>query len=98
MPLGDAKIDPPSLVTAELSIGGCASEADLRQVGGALRCIRGVVRAEAAADGRHIAVAYKSDKVVPLQLERAVRAMGASLDGIVVGTGAPAPCGGMPHF
>jgi hypothetical protein len=82
MPLGQARRGGAVLVTVDLVVSGCATEADLRNVGGALRCIRGVASAEPAADGGHVTVAYDADKVIPVQLERAVRAMGGCLDRI----------------
>jgi hypothetical protein len=90
MPLGHAGRGHAILVTVDLVVSGCASEAELRHVGGALRCIPGVASAEPAADGRHLTVAYEADKVIPVQLERAVRAMGGCLDRIELHGGSPA--------
>jgi hypothetical protein len=89
MSLGHAGRGRTILVTVDLVVSGCATEADLRHVGGALRCIRGVASAEPAADGRHLTVAYEADKVIPVQLERAVRAMGGRLDRIEMHDTAP---------
>jgi hypothetical protein len=70
------------MTTVVLQIGGCPTSIELGRVGSALQCIRGVARVEPAADGRHVTVSYDADRVVPLQLERAVRAMEATMDRI----------------
>ncbi len=91
MPLTHAGRNHALLVTVDLAVSGCPTESDLRHVGCALRCIPGVASAEPAADGAHVTVAYDAGKVIPVQLERAVRAMGASLDRIELHAGAVPP-------
>ena len=73
------------LLTVELEISGCSSAVDLERVGGALRCIRGVEKAESCAKAGRLAVSYRAGRVFPAQFERAVRAMGAHLDRIEPG-------------
>jgi hypothetical protein len=91
MPLARRRHTRTPLVTVELAVSGCPTEAELRHVGGALACIRGVAVAEPASDPGHIVVSYEPDKVVPLQFQRAVRAMGGCLEGIVLTHGTPVP-------
>lgn len=79
------------LLTVELEISGCSSAVDLERVGGALRCIRGVEKAEACAKAGRLAVSYRAGRVVPAQFERAVRAMGARLDRIEPGDPSGSP-------
>lgn len=68
------------LLTVQLQIGGCGSADELGRVGGALMCIRGVEKVEPCPSG--VSVSYRAGKVVPVQFERAVRAMGARLERI----------------
>lgn len=77
-------VDTP-LLTVELDISGCRSAVDLDRVGGALRCIRGVEKAESSAMDGRLTVSYRAGRVFPAQFERAVGAMGAHLDRIEPG-------------